>query len=330
RPEAIPRRPKNALKKGLRPTENSDLPRAHESEDGVAATRDIYRRHSHSTVFSEDEEGTHSEPSPCKPRLMAPKMLANVRGKEEVMQNGAGSKVAPVGRKRKVVEILSDADENDDDDRTLYETTPPRPNKASRRLMKNGPTAPQTMSSSAPQEERSLGRIDIKNTPIQSLELKGPTLGTFIHSAALVPSSAANGNHNHKHIQNHNNQIQPTSTLTPPPTPSSLPTTTLRIYLPSSPSNPHQHPKTYFSLRLSSCPTSTILFQYVSSICDEPVQQLSVLRMHFGFKSGDGGEGGKGKGVMGVKKGVEESFVCFVQEVERREKEQGKGKGGNG
>ncbi|KAL8989536.1 MAG: hypothetical protein Q9169_008341, partial [Polycauliona sp. 2 TL-2023] len=90
------------------------------------------------------------------------------------------------------------------------------------------------------------------------------------------------------------------------------------------------HPKTYFSLRLSSCPTSTILFQYVSLICEKPVQQLSVLRMHFDFESGDDEEEGKGKGVMGVKKGVEESFVCFVQEVERREKEQGKGKGGNG
>ncbi|KAL8988199.1 MAG: hypothetical protein Q9169_008595, partial [Polycauliona sp. 2 TL-2023] len=198
RPKAIPRRPKNALKKGLRPTKNSELPRAHASEDGMAATREIYRRHSHSPVSSGDDEGIHSEPSPCKPRLMAPKMLANVPGKDEVMQNGVNTKTVSVVRKRKVVEIMSE-DEEEDDDRTLYETTPPRASKVPC-LMENDATAPcLPTSSSAPQEEGSLGQINNTNTPADSVDPKGPPLGTFIHSTAPLTISAANDNHNDNH-----------------------------------------------------------------------------------------------------------------------------------
>ena len=51
--------------------------------------------------------------------------------------------------------------------------------------------------------------------------------------------------------------------------------------------------------------------------------------MHFdseNTKNGDEGEAkGQGKGVMGVKRGVEESFVCFVKKVEEMAKEKGVG-----
>ncbi|KAL8902854.1 MAG: hypothetical protein Q9171_007580 [Xanthocarpia ochracea] len=58
-------RPKNALKKGLRPTKSFELPITSKTDNDIAATRKIYRPYSSSASY---EDENHSEPSPSKPQ----------------------------------------------------------------------------------------------------------------------------------------------------------------------------------------------------------------------------------------------------------------------
>lgn len=305
-PKAIRPRPKNAIKKGLRPTKSFELPPAINSKDAMAATRKIYRQHSPS--IDNDEEGIHSEPSPSKSKTMTSKLSTDTQNKI------AGIQPSPVvkstAHKRRVEEISSD--EDDGDDRTLYEATPPRRTKVARLT-----TASDQATLSAPHDDGPLNQTPGADPHVQSSGPKGPSLHTF-----LPPAAPPTATHNPKPplIPEHTPPILPS-----PPTNNN---TILRIYLPLQPSicPSSSHPKrTYIPLRLQSCPDIHTLFQHVSAICDVPVQNLSVLRMHFDAENGELEEEGKEKGVMGVKRGVEESFICFVQKVMALE---GAGRGG--
>ncbi|KAL8669598.1 MAG: hypothetical protein Q9168_005821 [Polycauliona sp. 1 TL-2023] len=215
-------RPKNALKKGLRPTKSWELPRASEKVDGGAATRGIYRRRSTSDLGEEgdeDEEGIYSEPSPCKSRLIAGKLATEVSGKGDVMPRSTDVESSTLmTRKRKVVEILSD-EESEDDDRTLYDGSPARPAKVSRLMDK---ASRPEISSAAPREEGSVKQTTTTNS---SLDPKGPSPGTFVHEAVAITTLTTDPNIHPNHDLNHNNQtnhqINGINTLTPPLSPSS-------------------------------------------------------------------------------------------------------------
>ncbi|KAL8834010.1 MAG: hypothetical protein Q9205_006573 [Flavoplaca limonia] len=315
-PKAAKTRPKNALKKGLRPTKTFELPRTLESEDGIAATRDIYRRGSPST--DGDDELARSEPSPCKSKTILSKLPVDTQGKARTtMPQSPGANVVALGQKRRV-EVLSDEDD-DDDDQTLYDATP-SPSKRPRLT-----SALDVVDGS---EGNGKGGISSSSTilPDQASEPNPSSLDPLINPAALqLTQNTANDRDRQTH--NPPPSLFPTALNT---LPSAASSTIIRIYLPlssSPPSNPG--PRTYIPLRLLSCPTINTLFQHVSAICDIPVPSLSVLRMHFDAESTDSvnekegkdeanGKGGKeARGVMGVKRGVEESYVCFIQTVER-------------
>ncbi|KAL9033175.1 MAG: hypothetical protein Q9180_006089, partial [Flavoplaca navasiana] len=264
-PKAAKTRPKNAIKKGLRPTKTSELPRLLESENGMAATRDIYRRGSPST--DGDDEVAQSEPSPCKSKTLVSKLPVDIRGKARTtMPQSTGANVVALGQKRPV-EVLSD---EDDDEQTLYEATP-SPSKRPR--LENALVVDRS-------RDNDEGGISSSSTvlPDQVSEPNPPSLNPPINRAALPLTQYTA---NDRDCQTHN----------PPPSlfptalnllPSAASSTVIRIYLPltsSPPSNPE--PRTYIPLRLLSCPTIHTLFQQVSAICDIPVQSLSVLRMHF-------------------------------------------------
>ncbi|KAL8875138.1 MAG: hypothetical protein Q9198_006461 [Flavoplaca austrocitrina] len=314
-PTAAKMRPKNALRKGLRPTKSFELPRTLESEDGIAATRNIYRRGSPST--DGDDDLARSEPSPCESKTMLSKLPVDIQGKSSTtMPQSTGANVVALGQKRRV-EVLPD--EDDDDDQTLYEATP-SPSKRPRLT-----SASDVAEGVAGNEE---GGISSSRTvlPDQVSEPNPPSLDPPVNPAAL-PLTQNTANDRDHQTHNPSPSLFPTASIT---LPSAASSTILRIYLPlssSPPSNPG--PRTYIPLRLLSCPTIETLFQHVSAICDIPVPSLSVLRMHFDSESTDSmnekegkdeanEKGGKeAKGVMGIKRVVEESYICFVQTVER-------------
>ncbi|KAL8912815.1 MAG: hypothetical protein Q9172_007426, partial [Xanthocarpia lactea] len=107
-------RPKNALKKGLRPTKSFELPSTSKTDNDMAATRKIYRPYSSS---ANDEDGNHSEPSPSKPQK---KLTAT----SELPLKTMPTHTKPMVQKRQIHEISSD--DEDGDDRTLYEAPPSR------------------------------------------------------------------------------------------------------------------------------------------------------------------------------------------------------------
>ncbi|KAI4253065.1 MAG: hypothetical protein L6R42_007716, partial [Xanthoria sp. 1 TBL-2021] len=304
-PKAILSRPKNAIKKGLRPTKSFELPSVVKTKDAMAATRKIYRQHSPS--IDDDEEDVHSEPSPSKSKSMMSKLSTDIQDELPAILPCVVVKSTSSAHKRRVEEISSD--EGDDDDRTLYEATPPRRTKVARLT-----TASDQATLSAFHNDGPLNQTPCTDPHVQSPGLKGPALHTF-----LPPAAPPTTTHN------------PTPPLIPehaPPLLLSPPTnnnnnTILRFYLPRSPSHSNTCTKTYIPLRLQSCPDNHTLFSQVSTICDIPLQSLSVLRMHFDAEDGKVEE--EGKGVMGVKKDVEESFVCFVRKVMVLE---GEGRGG--
>ncbi|KAL9628552.1 MAG: hypothetical protein Q9204_005818 [Flavoplaca sp. TL-2023a] len=314
-PKAAKTRPKNALKKGLRPTKSFELPCTLESEDGIAATRDIYRRSSPST--DGDDEVAQSEPSPCKSKTMLSKLPVDIQGKARTtMPQTTGANHVALGQKRRM-EVLSN--EDDSDDQTLYDATP-SPSKRPR--LENALVVDRL------KDYDEGARIPSSSTvsPVQASEPSPPSLDPHINPAAL-PLTQNTANDRDHQTPNPPPSLFPTASNTLPSVASN---TILRIYLPLSsppPSNPG--PRTYIPLRLLSCPTINTLFQHVSAICDIPVQSLSVLRMHFDSESTDSvnekegkdevnEKGGKeARGVMGVKRGVEESYVCFIQIAER-------------
>ncbi|KAL8756317.1 MAG: hypothetical protein Q9199_003017 [Rusavskia elegans] len=302
-PKAIRPRPKNAIKKGLRPTKSFELPPAINSKDAMAATRNIYRQHSPS--IGDDEEGIHSEPSPSKSKTMTSKLSTDTRN--EIAGIQPSTVVKSVAYKRRAEEISSD--EDDDDDRTLYEATPPRRTKVPRLM-----TASDQATLSAPPDVGPLIHTPRADPHVQSPGPKCPALHTFLPPAAPPATT-----HNPKPPLNHDHT--PPLLLSPPTNNNN---TILRIYLPLLSSQIRT--KTYIPLRLHSCPNIHTLFQHISAICDVPVQSLSVLRMHFDAEDGELEEEGKEKGVMGVKRGVEESFICFVHKVMALE-EAGRGGG---
>ena len=308
-------RPKNALKKGLRPTKSPELPRTLESEDGIAATRDIYRRSSPST--DGDDELARSEPSPCKSKTLVSKLPVDIQGKAgSTIPQSTGVNVVALGQKRRV-EVLSDGYEYDD--QTLYEATP-SPSKRPR--LENASVVDRL------RDNDEGARIPSSSTvsPVQASKPNPPSLDPPVNPAAL-PVTQDTVNHQDRHSHSPPPTIPPIAFN---PLPSAASSTIIRIYLPlpsSPPSNPG--PRTYIPLRLLSCPTIDALFQQVSAICDIPLQSLSVLRMHFDAESTDSVNEKEGKdeanekerkeakGVMGVKRGVEESYVCFIQTVEQ-------------
>ncbi|KAI4273642.1 MAG: hypothetical protein LQ337_004480 [Flavoplaca oasis] len=315
-PKAAKTRPKNALKKGLRPTKSFELPRTLGSEDGMAATRDIYRRSSPST--DGDDELAQSEPSPCESKTLVSKPSVDIQGKARTtMLQSTGANVVALGQKRRV-EVLSD--EDDDDDQTLYEATP-SPSKRPR-LTSTSDVVDRLRDNDEGARTPSTSTI----SPIQASKPNPPSLDPSVDPAAL-PVTRDTVNYQDRHTHDPPPTIPPTAFNT---LPSAASSTIIRIYLPLSsppPSNPG--PRTYIPLRLLSCPTIDTLFQQVSAICDVPAQSLSVLRMHFDSESTDSVNEKEGKheanekgrkeakGVMGVKRGVEESYVCFIQAVER-------------
>ncbi|KAI4088405.1 MAG: hypothetical protein LQ339_008714 [Xanthoria mediterranea] len=263
-PKATGSRPKNALKKGLRPTKSFELPPVINSTNAMAATRQIYRQHSHS--LDADEEGVHSEPSPSKSRLMAPKPPTDTLNKDTVVQPQNARESTSTAHKRRVDEISSDHD--DDDDRTLYEITPPRPTKVPRLTG----TASDPATPSGHHYDKPLIQPPGPSTPIQSTDPKGPALNTLplpVKHPTTTTHKAAPGS-----IPNNSTPLPTTNTI-------------LRIYIPSSP-----HKKTYIPLRLHACLDIHALFNHIRTICDVPLSFLSILRMHFD-NAEDGETGGK-------------------------------------
>ncbi|KAL8847622.1 MAG: hypothetical protein Q9221_007352 [Calogaya cf. arnoldii] len=345
-PKAPRHRPKNALKKGLRPTKSLELPPASRSEDAMAATRDIYRQDS--PYVDDEEEGVHSEPSPSKRGFLSSMSRPDTDiGEPEQSRWGSGSGhvpkplqwqkaqgrplglwkeraviqshtgVEPMVHKRHVEEISSD---EDDDDRTLYETTPPRATKVPRLMH-----ASSQANVLAPYDGARTQNAHT-NPSIGPSSPKEPPLHTFLPptaAPATTPSANAMETPHNTRLLLPSNQKQTLPPVPSPPTNKTHNNTILRIYLPSpSPSSPlFAQSRTYIPLRLLSCPNNDTLFDHVSGICDIPVLQLDILRMHFDPEDVGGGDEEKEKRrgpkeVMGVKRGVEESFICFVQIVE--------------
>lgn len=229
-------RPRNALKRGLRPTKSFELPPVIKSQNAMAATRQIYRQHSHS--LDADEEDVQSEPSPSKSRLMAPKPPHAIKDNLVVKQPHPVMESTSSAHKRRVEEISSD---DDDDDRTLYETTPPRPRKVPRLTA----TASDPATPSGRHNNEPLIQPPGQTPPIQSTGLKGPALHTFPLPAA-PPTTTTTHKAAPAAIPNNSTPLQslpPTSTI-------------LRIYLPPSPTYPH-HQKTYIPSACTPAPTST-------------------------------------------------------------------------
>ncbi|KAI4276258.1 MAG: hypothetical protein L6R38_005707, partial [Xanthoria sp. 2 TBL-2021] len=245
-PKAIRPRPKNAIKKGLRPTKSFELPPAMKSKDAMAATRRIYRRRSPS--IDDEEEGIHSEPSPRKSKTMMPKLPTDIQGEHPAIQlrtNVKSTLSAP--HKRRVEEISSD--EDDDDDCTLYEATPRR-TKVPRLT-----TASDQATLSAPRNDEPFKQTPNTDPHVQSPGPKGPSLHTFLPPAA---PPATTHNLTPPLIPEHAPPLLPS-----PPTNNNN-NTILRIYLPPSLSLSSSHTqtktKTYIPLRLHSCPDIHTLF----------------------------------------------------------------------
>ncbi|KAL8644628.1 MAG: hypothetical protein Q9226_007670, partial [Calogaya cf. arnoldii] len=247
-PKATRHRPKNALKKGLRPTKGFELPPASKPKNAMAATRDIYRQNSIFIDGDDEEEGVHSEPSPSKMSMMS-KPPTDIGDEHAVMPPHAG--VKHMVHKRRVEEISSD----EDDDRTLYEMTPPRATKIPRLM-----DASSQANVSAPYDG-ALTQLSNTNPSIGPSNPQGLPLHTFLPPAAPATTPSAIPIDNQ-----HNTRLLPPKqtlpTLPSPPTNKTHNNTILRIYLPSpSSSLPTQH-RTYIPLRLLSCPTNDTLFEH--------------------------------------------------------------------
>lgn len=96
--------------------------------------------------------------------------------------------------------------------------------------------------------------------------------------------------------------------------PNILTHTTLRIYIPSSTN------KVYVPLRLSSVPTLSPLFAAMGKIVEPAHRNASILMMHFDSKAARNRDllDENSRGIMAVKKGVDSSWECLLEEVRKR------------
>ncbi|KAL8768280.1 MAG: hypothetical protein Q9209_005419 [Squamulea sp. 1 TL-2023] len=313
-------RPNNALRKGLRPTKSFELPPAIKAHQDMAATRSIYRR---SKSPTDDEDGFHSEPSPNEANskittgsklrfymqdTSAPspsKVNSKLTTRSKLrfyMQNTSGplqpTIVKPMVHKRRVHEISSD---EDNDDRALYEATPPR-SKAPRSItpipssVERNNTTPPAHNNDPSTPTLSSKEQDASPNPSHSSR-------TFIHEDLPATTDPTDD------LPDMEERISSTATPSHPTTqPAAIAPSTsntiLRIYLPDS------DLRTYIPLSLRSCPTIDELFLRVATICEVGMQEIALLKMHIDPSV----EATFGR--MAVKKSVEESFQIFLEAVE--------------
>ncbi|KAL8724527.1 MAG: hypothetical protein Q9166_007904 [cf. Caloplaca sp. 2 TL-2023] len=325
-------RPKNALKRGRKPTKTSELPLRKKSwstainamaamdEEGqvlsepipvklpmkafttenvtpsllnsMAATRTIYRQPS-----NDNEEQTQSDPSPLKTPGLCPDKSKTVK---------------PMVHKRQIHEISSDED-NGDDDRTFYEASPLRakaprlmniPN-SSRSQDEHPPQGPNARFQAPPPPSAQSSRtfIDEETAPIIPRPPHGvENMNTpSLPPISSEPISAPFGTQTH-------DALGATSLH-----PNHLDTIILRIYLP----NDAPATRTYIPIRLRSITDTHDLFRQAATVCECGVQDICMLKMFFDWERLEEG----GKGVLAVKRDVLDSFGCFLEGVKGAVKE---------
>ncbi|KAI4233634.1 MAG: hypothetical protein L6R40_007012 [Gallowayella cf. fulva] len=320
-------RPKNALKKGLRPTKMSELPfashasslptvseplnvkpgtnsisfelhgsQASATTNAMAATRQIYRNTS-----ADDEGWSFSDPSPEKSTT---RCGAGKTSNLAPTGKAASTSIKPMPHKRQIHEISSDEEE---DDRTLYEASP-RPAKAPRLIRSNNgmagqhQTAAQLGASANPAGSSStlISKDDGPSQPPTAIEGANTSSHISIASAPRAAPMTKSTSNSLKSVFETVLYLQ----------------TVLRIYMPNPAvlnSPPAQTDRTYVPIKLQSVAhSSDELFRQVAVIYGCGVQDISILKMRLDWEEGADGA----KGVMAVKMDVKDSLVCFVEAVE--------------
>ncbi|KAL9024177.1 MAG: hypothetical protein Q9196_006710 [Gyalolechia fulgens] len=289
-------RPKNALKKGLKPTKMSDLP----------LKRPIYEISS----GEEDDDGddkADDEPSPLRTRRPRISHYTNRHSSAlEELHAAAGETGLPT-LKQSHTQAMND-------EATLpSSSTLPHSADPDIQLSPNPSVSPHTV----PATNGSCHGEGIDNEPLttdtSAFTTTQPDITNFATATSTAPlnpelTSATNNDFvtaapSTLHIPY--DPSNPANPSLPALNPYILNHTTLRIYLTAT--------RVYIPLKLRSCPTIHALFSAVTKILNYTDRRISLLELRL-----DGAEE-RGKGVIAVHADLEDSWECFLEEVQRWE-----------
>ncbi|KAI4169191.1 MAG: hypothetical protein LQ343_005853 [Gyalolechia ehrenbergii] len=304
-------RPKNALKKGLKPTKTSDLPLKHpiyaissgeEDDDG------------------DDDDEAFSEPSPLqkkRPRMKTLNTYTNHHGSAlEEMQAAAGEN-GPLTFNQVHIQLMSDE--------TTLPSSPILPHSTNTNVQfsPNPSISSRTVQATNDNyhgEDMNKEPFATENAAFTTAQRNTTNFANVTGTEPLKPEHATTTNNNFAttaptslHIPHGiQNTAQPSLPIL---TPYILNHTTLRIYLPAT--------RIYIPLKLRSCPTIHALFSAVTKILNYTDRRIPLLIMRLDGAEVRGkdliGAGMGGKGVIAVHADLEDSWECFLEEVQRWE-----------